>query len=93
MSADRQTGSAETAQVGNNTSASGKSDYWDTREAAEFVKLSPRTLERMRVEGCGPKFLKAGKSIRAKVLYRPSDVREWVEAISYESTSEYGGGN
>lgn len=81
----------DVVQADRNSAASGKSEYWDTREAAEFLKLSPRTLERMRVEGCGPRFLKAGKSIRAKVLYRPMDVREWVEAISYESTSEYGG--
>ena len=63
--------------------------YLDTREAAKFLRLSPRTLERMRVEGAGPKFLKAGRGIRAKVLYREEDLRSWVEAITYGSTSEY----
>ena len=63
--------------------------YFDTKEAADFLRLSPRTLERMRVEGAGPKFLKAGRGIRAKVLYREEDLRSWVEAITYGSTSEY----
>ena len=66
--------------------------YIDTTEAADMLRLSPRTLERMRIEGCGPRFLKAGPGIRAKVLYRPEDVRQWLEAITYGSTSEYGKG-
>lgn len=77
-----------TPAASTNTQSSSEA-YWDTKQAAEFLKLSPRTLERMRVEGAGPPYLKAGRSIRAKVLYRPSDVREWVEAITYNSTSEY----
>lgn len=64
--------------------------YLDTKEAAAFVRLSPRTLERMRVEGAGPKFLKAGRGIRSRVLYREEDLRAWIEAITYGSTSEYG---
>ena len=64
--------------------------YLDTKEAAAFLRLSPRTLERMRVEGAGPKYLKAGRGIRARVLYREEDLRTWVEAITYGSTSEYG---
>lgn len=63
--------------------------YLDTIEAAQFLRLSKKTLEKMRVEGCGPRFLKAGKGIRAKVLYRPADLRAWVEEVSYASTSEY----
>lgn len=91
MSTDNQDRTPVVGQMGVRNTSGGNSDYWDTREAAEFLKLSPRTLERMRVEGCGPRFLKAGRSIRAKVLYRPSDVRAWVEAITYQSTSEYEG--
>lgn len=67
----------------------GGTPYWDTRQAAAFLQLSPRTLERMRVEGCGPRFLKAGRGLRAKALYRPDDVQAWIEEISYGSTSEY----
>ncbi len=31
-----------------------------TREAAAFLRLSPRTLERWRYLGCGPPYLKLG---------------------------------
>jgi hypothetical protein len=63
--------------------------YLTTVEAAEFVRLSPRTLERFRVEGTGPRFIKAGRGKRARVLYRMRDLREWLERESYVSTSEY----
>jgi hypothetical protein len=43
----------------------------------------------MRVEGCGPKFHKAGPGIRAKVLYSPAEIMEWIKALSFHSTSEY----
>jgi hypothetical protein len=32
-------------------------------QAAEMLKLSPRTLEQMRVDGSGPPYLKAGGGI------------------------------
>lgn len=60
-----------------------------TVEAAAFLRLSPRTLERFRVEGSGPKFLKAGAGKRARVLYDPQELRTWLAGHSYGSTSEY----
>ncbi len=44
------------------------------REAALALKLSERTLERLRVSGLGPKFARCGRSIR----YRLADLDEWV---------------
>jgi len=43
------------------------------RQCAEALALSERTLERFRVSGVGPKFVRCGKSIR----YRLSDVEAW----------------
>lgn len=63
--------------------------FLTTAEAAEVLRLSPRTLERFRVEGTGPKFLKAGGGKRARVLYDPEELRHWLAAFSYGSTSEY----
>lgn len=63
--------------------------YLNTKEAAQCLNLSPRTLERMRVEGGGPRFFKAGNGKRSRVLYQRSDVIEWLEARSFGSTSEY----
>jgi hypothetical protein len=64
--------------------------YLNTVEASRILRLSPRTLERMRVEGTGPRYLKAGRGTRARVLYRPTDVDAWLEAQTFQSTSEYG---
>lgn len=60
-----------------------------TVEAAAFLRLSPRTLERFRVEGTGPKFLKAGAGKRARVLYEPEELRKWLAGFAFKSTSEY----
>lgn len=55
------------------------------REAAAQLCLSERTLERYRVTGQGPKFIKAGR----RVLYRQSDLEEWVNSRLVGSTSEW----
>jgi len=53
-------------------------------ECAELLRLSERTLERLRVTGSGPKFLR----IRHSVRYRPSDVEQWLALRIVRSTSE-----
>lgn len=63
--------------------------YLNSEEAARILRLSARTLERMRVEGSGPKYLKAGRGTRARVLYRPADLDDWLEGRTYQSTSDY----
>ena len=63
--------------------------YLNSAEAARILRLSARTLERMRVEGSGPKYLKAGRGTRARVLYRPADLDSWLESRTFNSTSEY----
>jgi len=44
------------------------------REAASLLHLSERTLERFRVSGTGPKFLRLGRSIR----YRLTDIEAFI---------------
>jgi excisionase family DNA binding protein len=53
-------------------------------EAADYLRLSRRTLERYRTSGFGPKFVKCGRSVR----YRQSDLEEWIAARVVRSTSE-----
>jgi hypothetical protein len=60
-----------------------------TVEAAARLRLSPRTLERFRVSGDGPRYVKAGPGKRARVLYRQSDLDAWLKQFSFASTSEY----
>jgi hypothetical protein len=51
-------------------------------EAAELLRLSERTLERLRVSGSGPKFVKADRSIR----YREIDLDGWIASRVVGST-------
>jgi excisionase family DNA binding protein len=53
-------------------------------ECAELLRLSERTLERLRVSGLGPKFVRLGRSIR----YRLCDVEAWIASRVVGSTSE-----
>ena len=61
-----------------------------TNEAAQLLRLSGRTLERMRVDGTGPRFNKLGPGLRSRVVYRKTDLIAWLESFGYGSTSEYG---
>lgn len=63
--------------------------YLNSQEAADILRLSIRTLERKRVEGTGPPYLKAGKGSRARVLYRLEDLEAWLKNHMFTSTSEY----
>ena len=44
------------------------------REAASVLRLSERTLERLRGSGLGPKFCRMHRSIR----YRQTDLEDWI---------------
>ena len=60
------------------------SPFLDTAQAAEFLKISPRTLEKQRVVGGGPRFRKFG----SRVLYALTDLQAWADERSYTNTSE-----
>ena len=61
-----------------------------TVEAADLLRLSPRTLEDMRVTGSGPRYFKLGPGKRSKVVYRREDMEAWYRQFGFTSTSEYG---
>lgn len=50
--------------------------YLNNREAAEFLQLSPRTLNKQRVYGGGPQFHKFGR----RVVYALADLESWANA-------------
>lgn len=62
--------------------------FLDTRQAATLLQLSHRTLERWRLEGRGPAFLKLGAG--GAVRYRMADLEVWAEAQLRRSTSDPG---
>ena len=47
-----------------------------TPQAAEYVGLSPHTLENLRSDGAGPQFFKIGRV----VVYDVADLDSWLDA-------------
>ena len=60
--------------------------YLRTPEAARFLGLSGRTLEKHRTYGTGPRYSKLG----GRVVYRLEDLQAWVERGAKASTSDPG---
>jgi predicted DNA-binding transcriptional regulator AlpA len=58
--------------------------YLRTPEAARFLGLSGRTLEKHRTYGTGPRYSKLG----GRVVYRLDDLQAWVDRGSKSSTSD-----
>ena len=58
--------------------------FLTTKEAAERVRLSESALEKKRVDGTGPIFVKLGKSVR----YEATALDEWIAAGRHKSTAE-----
>jgi len=56
--------------------------YLNNDEAAAFLRLSPRTLEKQRVIGGGPRFRKFGR----RVMYAQTDLLAWADARCFETT-------
>jgi hypothetical protein len=53
-------------------------------EAAVLLRLSPQRLAAMRLEGSGPTYIKAGRS----VLYSRAAIESWIERNTRRSTSD-----
>jgi len=62
--------------------------YLRTPEAARFLGLSGRTLEKHRTYGTGPTYRKIG----GRVVYALEDLQAWVDLGSKKSTSDPGRG-
>ena len=58
--------------------------YLRTVDAADWLGLSPRTLEKYRSHGTGPTFRKLG----GRVVYAVVDLEAWAEESACQSTSD-----
>ena len=59
--------------------------YTNTKGAAEHLACSSSYLEKCRVTGLGPKFIKIGKAVRYKI----DELDAWADGRAHGSTSEY----
>jgi hypothetical protein len=58
--------------------------YLSTQEAACYTKLGKSTLERMRIEGNGPTFIRATPT---RVVYSVDDLDAYLVARRHQSTA------
>ena len=58
----------------------------DTDETARLLGLATNTVEKMRVTGTGPRFVKLGRAVR----YRLTDIEAYIAERVVESTSDQG---
>lgn len=56
----------------------------DTDGASDYTGLAVSTLEKLRVTGGGPRFVKLGRAVR----YRITDLQEYLAERVVESTSQ-----
>jgi len=59
--------------------------YFDTREAAAYLALSPKYLEKLRWMGGGPAYYRLGG-----IRYLQRDLDQWRESRRRTSTSDPG---
>lgn len=57
-----------------------------TADAAERCSVGKSTLEKLRLTGGGPRYLKLGR----RVVYHPNDLDDWLIAHRRSSTSDRG---
>jgi len=62
------------------------SELLTVAEAARWAKVSESFLNKARITGGGPRFVRLGRAIR----YRPEDLQAWANGSTSGSTSEYG---
>jgi hypothetical protein len=60
--------------------------FFTVIEAAAFLRISPITLGRWRIEGCGPPYRKFGR----RVVYARDDLLAWANQQARSSTSDKG---
>jgi hypothetical protein len=58
-----------------------------TKEASRFIGVAPHTLEKHRIYGTGPKYMKVG----GRIIYAVADLRDWAERGARRATSDPGG--
>lgn len=58
--------------------------YFNTQQAAEYVNEAKSTLEKKRMKGTGPKFIKSGRSVR----YHKDDLDAYAASNRRSHTSQ-----
>jgi predicted DNA-binding transcriptional regulator AlpA len=62
-------------------------DYFDANQASQFTKLSVSTLNKFRLSGDGPRYMKLGR----RVVYARAALMDWMHRRERASTSDPAG--
>lgn len=60
----------------------------DVRAAARFIGSSKSSLDKLRLTGGGPDFVKIGAGVSGRVGYRVIDLQDWLASRVRRSTSD-----
>lgn len=71
----------------NSLSKMSSEDTFTSKEVAEILHLSPRTLERYRRKGTGPIYLDINHKVK---IYPKNALYQWMAAKARKSTSDHG---
>jgi hypothetical protein len=74
------------ARQRDDSAAAASLEFLTTEEAAVFLRVSPRTLEKRRLIGGSPRFRKFGVYVR----YSVADLRSWADRHAFGMTSDPG---
>jgi predicted DNA-binding transcriptional regulator AlpA len=55
------------------------------RLVSERYPFSPRTLQRLRAQGGGPRYVRLG---RRRIAYRPGDIETWLSERTFKSRAD-----
>jgi hypothetical protein len=58
--------------------------YLTANDTSASYHIPKRTLERMRRDGTGPRYVKAGR----RILYRLNDIESWLAGRAFQTTAE-----
>ena len=61
--------------------------FLSPQQLADRWGLRPATLAGWRVKGQGPRLLKPGRTLKARVRYRLEDIEAWELANQHEHTA------
>lgn len=77
--------------TGNKPAAGGETGILlSTAQAADYLGLKPNYLEKLRIAGGGPTFVKITSGAAGMVRYSREDLDAWVSASRRRSTSDEG---
>ena len=64
------------------------SEMVDTGRMAAACGVQAQTARVWRIKGVGPPYVRVGRGVRGRVLYRVADIIAWLQKRTFLSTAE-----